>query len=407
MRAIQAGCLVFCVLLLAAAVGGCIPKPVVQAAPNPGTERKSVVAGPKKILIFFDGTANEWDTRTNVRRLFELVSAHEDPSLLSLYVDGVGSSSFALTGATFGYGLKPRILEGYKFLARYYRKGDQIYIFGFSRGAHQARALAGLLAYNGVPRVGGGKAALKDAAEKIWAFSRQRDDIPAAQWLSWTPDGAAPFAGAIRSELGIDTIVAPVRFLGVWDTVPGSQFKRFRECSEAPDKVEGVRYKLLSYPTIREIAHAVSIDEKRSEFSPVLVCPSIDPARTTVHQTWFAGAHADVGGGYGDSNDLAGVSLNWMLALLEKHDLFNGKTPRVYADPAGLAHASICDFPANLGSEYEDRDMPPDAVLHESVRTRIQNGTVPLRKNGQVINVAYSGSAKTPVSEKRDYCRTP
>ena len=198
-----------------------------------------------------------------------------------------------------------------------------------------------------------------------------------------------------------------MQFLGVWDTVPGSQFKKYCECSEAPDNVEGIRYKIWSYPTIREIAHAVSIDEKRSKFSRVLVCPPIDPARTIVHQAWFAGAHADVGGGYGDSNDLAGVSLNWMLELLEKHDLFNGNKPRVYADPAGLAHASICDFPANVGSDYEDRDIPQGAVLHASVRTRIQNGAVPLRKNGKVIHKDYSGSAKTPASEKRDYCRVP
>ena len=148
---------------------------------------------------------------------------------------------------------------------------------------------------------------------------------------------------------------------------PAPSSRRYSVCSEKSDSVEGIRYKILSYPTIREIAHAVSIDEKRSEFSPVFVCPPIDPARTIVHQTWFAGAHADVGGGYGDSNDLAGVSLNWILGLLEKYDLFNGNKPRVYADPAGLAHASICDFPANLGSDYEDRGIPQDAVLHASV----------------------------------------
>ena len=320
MRAIQEGCLqlnigagiarqalVLCVLLLALHVSGCVPNPVVQAAPNPDTQRKSLVAGPKKILIFFDGTANEWNTRTNVRRLFELVSAHEDPALLSLYVDGVGSSSFPLTGATMGYGLKPRILEGYKFLARYYKKGDQIYIFGFSRGAHQARSLAGLLAYNGIPQVGNGKAELKEAAEKIWTFSRQKNDVSHEEWMSWSSDKAALFANEIKEKFNIETVVAPVQFLGVWDTVPGSQFKKYSVCSEKSDSVEGIRYKILSYPTIREIAHAVSIDEKRSEFSPVFVCPPIDPARTIVHQTWFAGAHADVGGGYGDSNDLAGV----------------------------------------------------------------------------------------------------
>lgn len=407
MRAIQEGRLVFCVFLLAAVISGCIPKPVVQAAPNPDTERKPVVTGSKKILIFFDGTANEWDTRTNVRRLFELVSAHEDPTLLSLYVDGVGSSSFLLTGTTLGYGLKPRILEGYKFLARYFRKGDQIYIFGFSRGAHQARALAGLLAYNGIPQVGTGKAELKDAAEKIWAFSRHQYDDSAEKWMSWTPDQAAPFAKEIKETFNIETVVAPVQFLGVWDTVPGSQFKKFCDCSEAPDSAKGIRYKILSYPTIREIAHAVSIDEKRSEFSPVFVCPPINPGRTVVHQTWFAGAHADVGGGYGDSNDLAGVSLNWMLELLEKHDLFNGNKPRVYASAAGLAHASICDFPANLGSDYEDRAIPPGAVLHASVKSRMQNGEVPLRKNGKIIYKPYNGNAKTSTSEKRDYCRVP
>ena len=374
--------------------------PITQRAPNPEFYRAEFTQQTKNIFIFFDGSANDWVSRTNVRRLFELIAVQEHPNNLSLYIDGVGSSSTPLTGGIFGYGMKPRILEGYRFLARYYNPGDQIYIFGFSRGAHQARSLAGLIAYNGLPTVNKSKEEgsqlvalqrLVAESEQIWDFSRHKKELTKAQWLAWESGNPAPFAREIKEKHNIETIAATIKFLGIWDTVPGSAIKEYDLYSECGNKIAGVRYKIQAYPAIAEIAHAVSLDEKRSKFRPVLVAKPIDATRTKLHQVWFAGAHADVGGGYEDSNDLAGISLNWMFGLLQGYGIFAGQHPQVYSAVDGLTHWSIGDRPANLGSIYENRVVPEGSILHPSIEARMAAQAVPVRKNKQVVMEKYQG----------------
>lgn len=389
--------LCFLVILLA----GCSTKPITQYAPNPDVSRlKSPYSVNKNIFVFFDGTANDWSSRTNIRRLFELIAVHEDPTELSIYIDGVGSSSTPLTGGALGYGMKSRILEGYMFLARYYNPGDQIYIFGFSRGAFQARALAGIISYNGLPKFTKGNKTeshkellklLRTQSENIWKLSKDKNDYTDEEWLSWKADAPPPFAKEIKEKHNIDTLAVKIKFLGIWDTVPGSSFKDYDLYKECKNRAEGDRYKILPYPTIEEIAHALSLDEKRSKFRPVLVRKPIDPKRTQLHQVWFPGAHADVGGGYEDSNDLAGISLNWMLKLLEKHNIFEGRHPTVYSAYDGLAHWSIGDRPANAGSEEENRPVPVKSIFHPSIQKRVAGKKVPIRKMGKVVFEKYNG----------------
>ncbi len=374
-------------------IAGCSTKPITQSAPNPEFYRVKFDGKPKSILIFFDGTANNWSSRTNVRKLFELVAVQEDPEVLSFYIDGVGSSSTPITGGAFGYGMKPRILEGYKFLARHYKMGDKVFIFGFSRGALQARSLAGMVSYNGLPEFAKGKdkqsqkdalAQLTSQAEDIWDLTKAERDLFKEEWKNWQTGQPHPFADKMLQH-GINSRPATIRFLGLWDTVPGSSFKEYDLYEECDDRKKGDRYKIQPYPVIEEIAHAVSLDEKRSKFRQVLVNKPYDPNRTQLHQVWFPGAHADIGGGYEDSNDLAGLSLNWMLKLLEKHDLFGERLPQVYADPLGLAHWSIGDRPANLGSKEENRSVPSDPDLHSSISDRMNAENVYIRKSKDKI----------------------
>jgi uncharacterized protein (DUF2235 family) len=264
--------------------------------------------------------------------------------------------------------MKERILDGYKILAKNRSAGEKIYIFGFSRGAHQARALAGLMAYCGLPDASKmEKAALDSLAEKIWNACRKEDEADDNKWIAWKPvDG--PF---LAKTLGLDTKVAEVEFLGIWDTVPGSQFKEFLDYGEAEDESEGIRYKVQPYPTIHVVAHALSRDEKRSKFRPVFVRTPIDSTRTKLYQVWFPGAHSDVGGGYDDSNDLAGISLNWMVDLLKNQNIFHSTPPKVYSDSKGLAHWSLGVAPGNTASKYEDRKIDLaglDATPHPSIQ---------------------------------------
>src|SRR5262249_15905551 len=143
------------------------------------------------------------------------------------------------------------------------------------------------------------------------------DDKDDSYWRGWKPEMGPPFAADIKERIRVDTRVAEVAFLGIWDTVPGSSFKTYSNTEEQKDRVPGTRYKIKPYPTMRVMAHAMAYDEKRSQFRPVRVRDPIVPERTTRHEVWFPGAHADIGGGYEDSNDLAGVTLNWMLDRLE------------------------------------------------------------------------------------------
>lgn len=364
---------------------GCAP--MIQAVPSEKrySATPPTIATSKKWLVFFDGTANDIISRTNVRRLFEMVAVEENPNVISIYIDGVGSSSTPITGGVFGFGMKERILDGYKILAKYRKAGEKIYIFGFSRGAHQARALAGLMAYCGLPDASKvEKPELDNLAEKIWSACKNEGEAEDNKWIAWKPDDG-PF---LKKKLGLDTKVAEIEFLGIWDTVPGSQFKEFHDYGEAEDEKEGIRYKVQPYPTIHVIAHALSQDEKRSKFRPVFVRKPIDPTRTRLYQVWFPGAHSDVGGGYDDSNDLAGISLNWMVNLLKDQNIFHSIPPTVYSDFKGLAHWSLGVAPGNKTSKYEDRRTKADikdleAELHPSILERKEasktNGGVPIR----------------------------
>ncbi|BAP57935.1 hypothetical protein THII_3638 [Thioploca ingrica] len=371
---------------------------VLQLAGNPNQH--------KSLFVFLDGTTNNPKSGTNVWRLFKLLE-NNDPQTTALYIEGVGSIDNSpwreLTEKALGLGMQDRILKGYDFIASHYNPGDDIYLFGFSRGAHEARSLAGFLAYVGVPVT-----SIEETDEKkrvgIWNkildwTKDKSDEDYLNQWTSWKPGQPPVLANEIKNKFKLEMQSAEITFLGVWDTVPGSSFKNFDVCKEKrgfvkkwlsflPLVSKGERYKSDSYPVIRQIAHAVSLDEKRSKFKPLLVCPAINPAYTKIDEMWFPGAHADVGSGYEDSNELPGISLNWMLGLLAKSYPFN-TLPQVKENAKGLAHCSICDSPANTGSECEDRLLPEGAQLHQSVQDRKKAGSVPILVKGEIRFLPY------------------
>jgi len=391
-------CTLVIIALIILSTSNVYAKPVIQIVPNldlrTSVNTISSENPSRKLLVFFDGTANDWRSRTNVRRLFEMVAVEENPFVISMHLDGVGSSSHPLIGGIFGFGMKERILDGYKFLARHRKTGDKILIFGFSRGAHQARALAGLMAYCGLYDATIDDSKLNKKAEQIWDRCRNVNEATDEEWKAWkTEDGPL-----LSKKLKLDTKVAEVDFLGIWDTVPGSQFKKFEDYGEAEDVKEGIRYKSQPYPTIHTIAHALARDEKRSKFRPIFVKAPIDPSRTTLHQVWFPGAHADVGGGYEDSNDLAGISLNWMVGLLKDQGIFHGTPPTVYSDPAGLAHWSLGDAPANTGSHYEDRHIDLVTLVAKEDTSVAEREKISKERGGVLIRSCQNKEKKKKIT---------
>lgn len=336
----------------------------------------------RSLFVLMDGTANNPRSATNVWLMKLLVENAGHQNKL-LYLEGVGSEATQIFSMALGLGMESRISAGYQFLAANYRPGDKIIIFGFSRGAHQARALAGLLSYAGLPL--DKKAFLENAEENsnkiIELVKSFQDSDFDARWSEFltTP----PLENKLRERYGFQTQKIEISFLGLWDTVPGSWFKTYDTCREASDLREGERYKTGSYPSIKRIAHAVSADEKRSKFSPLLLCKPLS-TETAIDELQFPGAHADVGGGYEDSSALAHISLRWMLEKLYEIYPIDQKLWPTDGTPSDLAHWSLGDFPANLGSKCRDRNLDSLVRPHASLLKRRQLGQAPLSKGGSI-----------------------
>jgi uncharacterized protein (DUF2235 family) len=333
---------------------------------------------PRHLFVFFDGTQNREGSGTNVHQLFDLVTEGGARRTRSFYIEGVGTDRHPLTGSVLGLGMERRIRGAYAFLASNFRPGDKIYIFGFSRGAHQARDLAGLLAYAGLPElpVGVGKRKLDRTINRVIRITRREEDSQHLdEWKSWTAARGPILAAELSSATKLEFRTAEVQLLGVWDTVPGSFFKQYDvgACMEGRNG-GGTRYKTNSYPSVHMIAHAVSADEKRHKFRPLLVCEPIpNEASSDVRQKWFPGAHSDVGGGYRSINgepSLANLSLNWMTNQLQTNYEFVQKPEGRPEDVFAKAHWSIGHWPGNGFSHCEDRQIPAGADRHPAIEAR-------------------------------------
>ncbi len=390
-------------------IQGCAHEDIKHESPLCKAGEKNI----KNIFVFMDGTGNNEKIPTNVYRLFDVII--KDEKTCAKYIEGVGNASDpigSLAGQAAGFGMEENILNGYKYIIHNYQKGDRIYIFGFSRGAHTARALAGLVSYAGIPKISNDQdiSVWDDLNPLVSGYSfgneileltkKETDDKNAESWKEWTPGKAPIMTDILQRDVGIirdnkiEIQPAEVEFLGVWDTVPGSQGINYFDngylvCKQDRDSTDSKeRYKIDSYPTIHHIAHAVSKDEKRKEFSPLFLCSKkIDPKSvhnekfTKLDEVAFAGTHADVGGGYGHKNNqLPDISLKWMIEQLEPHyqspqlqDFKNKLKP----DPEGLADLSVSKVVFGHHFPCLDRQLPTQIIFHDSVEIREKAGLVP------------------------------
>lgn len=334
----------------------------------------------KQIVVCFDGTWNDPTESTNVHRLFDALEAgpamqlytpvgpldgpggalpyrqREGDQLLAFYLEGVGATGLHeswLDGA-LGLGLHRRVLHAYVLLSRHYVAGDKLWLFGFSRGAWSARSLAGLLARTGL--LSANDAGAPDAmavAQQRWLRSKRRNEA--------LPEGTAYW-------LAHDD--CPVRLVGVWDTV-GALGVPFFNGTKLIDQAERQSFDFADLALSPRVAHgrqALAIDENRRDFEPTLWT-----SRTGVQQVWFAGSHADVGGGYTHTG-LSDIALQWMID--EAHQLglaVNPKRllPMPQPDPLQDRHDESRRRLWQM-RPVEPRAVPTDAELHPSVFTRLQ-----------------------------------
>ncbi|GAA1855751.1 hypothetical protein GCM10009836_39880 [Pseudonocardia ailaonensis] len=260
-------------------------------------------------VVCCDGTWQGVAQDSNVRRLSgAYVPAAGDAA--AHYVPGVGTSTWNvvanLRAGLTGAGLDSSILDGYDFLVRSWRPGDEIALFGFSRGAYTARSLAGMIGRVGLVDGHGpdgrdlDEAARRDAVRR--AYRRYRA-------IGRTPQDDTWHAGLTLGYTPGDPDI-PVRLVGVWDTVGALGIPTYLGVPDLGHSRE--RYEFLDValnPHIPFARHAVSLDERRGPFRPTLWSPPA--AGQDMVQAWFPGDHCDVGGG-NPSTQLSDVALEWM-----------------------------------------------------------------------------------------------
>ncbi|MEX2316364.1 MAG: DUF2235 domain-containing protein [Pirellulales bacterium] len=278
----------------------------------------------KRLVICCDGTWKSEDSTspTNVWKLYDLLSDQDPQGVLQqpFYQPGVGvdfsrSRSRRIVGrfggGGFGWGLDANILEIYRWLIREYEPSDELWFFGFSRGAYTARSTVGLLRNCGLL-----KPSHEDRLDQAMELYRARDEDS-------RPD--APQSRSFRRKYSRE--IEAVAFLGVWDTVGALGIP------SSLGSLAGIlnrRYQFHDVQLSRMVQHAyhaLAIDEMRSTFKPTLWMdnPERPPTpkledRPEVEQVWFVGAHSDVGGGY-DETGLSELALGWMIAKAQSFGL--------------------------------------------------------------------------------------
>lgn len=278
-------------------------------------------SGARRLVVCTDGTWNDpaKDEPTNVYKIARAVQrTGEDGSPQVVYYHaGVGTGTDIVDrviGGATGLGISKNIRDAYNFLMLNYQPDDQIFLFGFSRGAYTARSLAGLIRNAGILRPERGHL-FRDAYELY--RNRDRDahpDAPAS--LRFRADNAYPDAR--------------IHFIGVWDTVgslgvPLTFGPTLRKLIGAPfGKKFLYEFHDVGLSSFVDHAyHAVAIDEKREPFRPTLWTVKPDSPRAagqSFEQRWFRGVHSNVGGGYAAAG-LSDAALLWMAEAASRHGL--------------------------------------------------------------------------------------
>lgn len=277
---------------------------------------------------------------TNVWRL-KALCADKDANgneQRAYYSTGLGTErGERLRGGVSGSGIDTAITKAYEWLVDNYRKGDEIYIFGFSRGAYTARSLSGLISICGLLRKGAPLGvnqiykryrARKNGQPRTIRELFDPDNYPGKRSLE--DEWVAQFARAVS-----------IKFVGVFDTVGslGVPFALWR-------RIRGEAYPFLNtgLRINNETAfHALAIDEHREAFRPTLWTDQGATASkrelAVTEQRWFVGAHANVGGGcFTDS--LAQIPFDWLVSKAELIGLaFAPRQPR----PANAHLGDISD----------------------------------------------------------------
>lgn len=263
----------------------------------------------KRLILCSDGTWNRpgitdngKPVKSNVELIFNCIGkGSENTPQLKFYETGVGSSLYDKIGNIIsginGSGIDEKIKNLYTFLVLNYSPGDEIYFFGFSRGAYTVRSVAGFILNCGIL-----KPDCLHLLDTAYGLYRNRN--------AYTKPSSDYMAG-FRKNYSIENCT-PIKFMGVWDTVGslGIPLNFYNKYNKAKYKFHDV--KLGSH--IQYAYHAVAVDERRKSFQPTLwelTQEGID-SNQKVEQRWFCGVHCNIGGGYSETG-LSDLALIWMI----------------------------------------------------------------------------------------------
>ncbi|MCL1467305.1 DUF2235 domain-containing protein [Argonema galeatum] len=317
----------------------------------------------KRLIVCCDGTWQQLNSGypSNVIKIAQAVksSASDGVPQIVFYDEGIGVESHKLLGGVTGLGIDENIQDAYRFLCLNYERGDEIYLFGFSRGAYTVRSLAGMIHCSGLldrPHI--------TRASEAYELYRNRDIKPKDK-----------VAADYREDYG-DRV--PITLLGCFDTVgalgiPG--LPAFQKLHEQLNK----RYRFHDTTlnkSIKNALHAVAIDEVREIFDVTPMKKNPDAENQRVIQVWFPGEHGCVGGGTKEHSGLSDAALQWMLDSTRNLGLGLEFDPSVI--PTGINPNYEIDFKNDPGffklAGIKFREVG-DAIdeLHESTIKRLQS----------------------------------
>jgi uncharacterized protein (DUF2235 family) len=339
----------------------------------------------KRIVSLIDGTWNEEGkgNDTNIAKLDPNYAKAGAPLIkptatdgtrqIALYHEGVGSDPDVLKhalGGAIGIGLRKIVQEAYRHIAENYARGDEIYILGFSRGAYAARALAGLIGVSGIQTTANPQNfdAIFDA---MWSNFRIDPDIRHGKKAAGSGDQRTIDA---YKKVAAESTVDPkprIKCVGVFDTV-GSYGVPAGIGLAALGRYFTMAFLGFHDTEIGEHIdiglHAMAVDERRRPFVPTLwTAPKAKPPTTHVEQTWFAGVHCNIGGGYEDAG-LSDQGLIWMIARMQALTGLEFDVDRVKAitkpNPMGNIEDSAKGWWIDQTFPHGRVILSPDAIEH-------------------------------------------
>ena len=349
----------------------------------------------KKIVICLDGTDNEYGkANSNVVKLYQVIKKIPNEQV-AYYDPGVGTSkSTSLSTGIMaklrvwidfatGYSIFQNVFESYSYLMENYEQGDEVYLFGFSRGAYTARVLSGFIRSVGLLEKGSQNLipyAFDIYGKKKKVNGKKRIDF----------ELIAKFKSTYSRP-------CKIHFMGVWDTV--SSVGYFGNWKSYPYTANN--------KIIKNIRHALAIDERRAFFTQNKLGHKSIKGQS-IKEVWFAGVHSDVGGSYPESESgLSKIALQWMLqeaneaGLIIDPEKYNkvvynvvspGKRKAKYTKPnaLGIMHKSLkhiwwlIEFMPRTALNYSlnskktfiplgrNRTIPEETNIHETVFERMQ-----------------------------------